>query len=79
MNFLKHLYLIGIFLLININNIYSQSRNNTSQIEILSQSEKLRSATGWKLDVVNNWIPNDNAISDIKLNGETISTATQNF
>lgn len=58
-----------------------QSRNPkpNSNLTIISQSEKLRLATGWKLDAMGNWISNENAISDTKLNESTQYTVPQNF
>ncbi|MDH6307670.1 hypothetical protein M2451_000119 [Dysgonomonas sp. PFB1-18] len=58
----------------------AQSRSAaTGNLKIEKQSEKLRIATGWKQDISGNWISNVNAISDTKLDEQSLSTAPQNF
>lgn len=60
---------------------YAQSRSpkTTSTIKVVSKSEKLRQATGWKQDITGEWISNENAISDIKLSQHEFGTVLQNF
>ncbi|MBK5721713.1 hypothetical protein JGH11_12610 [Dysgonomonas sp. Marseille-P4677] len=78
MKFLKSL-LLSTFIITLFTNMYGQSRSSTSALTGQVQSEKLRQAIGWKQDALGEWISNNNAISDIKLNEETMSTVSQNF
>ena len=57
-----------------------QSRNQkTDRPVIESQSDKLRTAKGWKLDILGNWVSNENAISDTELTEVTKYSVPQNF
>ena len=57
-----------------------QSRNYKPEGSIIeSQSDKLRTAKGWKLDILGNWISNENAISDTELTEATKYSVPQNF
>lgn len=60
--------------------ILGQSRNYRPERPMIQQqSEKLRTATGWKLDILGNWVSNENAISDTKLNESNRYSVPQNF
>ncbi|MDR0825131.1 MAG: hypothetical protein LBN74_08565 [Prevotella sp.] len=62
--------------------VSGQSRNvkiDDNSLIIQTQSEKLREATGWKLDVLGNWISNQNAISGTKLDESTRYSVPQSF
>lgn len=71
---------------------YSQSRNSATKnvniankttvnapISVKNKSNKLKFATGWKLDSESKWVSNVNAIGDIALNSQTQTTVPQNF
>jgi len=61
-------------------NVGAQSRNSTTtNLKIDAQSEKLRDAIGWKLDILGEWVSNNNAISDTKLDEHSMNTVPQNF
>ena len=74
-------FLLLILLLIVISyDVGAQSRNAaTTALKIDTQSEKLRQATGWKKDILGDWVSNNNAISDAKLDEHSMSTVPQNF
>ncbi|MFV0538225.1 MAG: hypothetical protein ACK5M3_12780 [Dysgonomonas sp.] len=60
--------------------ISGQSRNYKPERPIIeAQSDKLRTAKGWKLDILGNWISNENAISDTELTEVTKYSVPQNF
>jgi len=72
--------LLAILIVFSSGKISGQSRNYKPERPFIqSQSEKLRSASGWQLDALGNWISNENAISDTKLTETTRYTVPQNF
>ena len=75
------LFTLTILALCFASQLLGQSRNpkQSNSLTIQSQSEKLRTATGWQQDLVGNWISNQNAISDTELNESTQYTVPQNF
>lgn len=80
MNYFK-LFTLTVLALCFTSQLLGQSRNpkQSNSLTIQSQSEKLRTATGWQQDLVGNWISNQNAISDTELNESTQYTVPQNF
>ncbi|NDV77615.1 hypothetical protein [Dysgonomonas sp. 511] len=73
-------YILSFFALSLACKITGQSRmNNNPQLQITAQSEKLRSATGWKQDITGNWISNANVISDSQVNDANRGRIPQNF
>lgn len=75
-----NLLLLAVLIMGIVPEILGQSRNQkTEQPVIESQSDKLRTAKGWKLDVLGNWISNENAISDTELTKATKFSVPQNF
>lgn len=74
-------FLVLVMLIIGITpKMSGQSRNYKPARPIIeSQSDKLRSAKGWKLDILGNWISNENAISDTELTEVTKYSVPQNF
>lgn len=79
MRYLKSVLLI-VLVFYCISDLFGQSRTSATNTPVIqSQSEKLRTATGWQLDAIGNWISNQNAISDTKLTETTKYTVPQNF
>ncbi len=77
---MKHIGFLFISLLLLSGNLWGQSRSATANaMKIDAQSEKLRQATGWKQDILGNWISNQNAISDTKLDEHILNTVPQYF
>ncbi len=79
---MKHINLLLLIALATclVCKVSAQSRSvATGNLKIEKQSEKLRAATGWKQDISGNWMSNVNAISDTKLDEQTLSTVPQNF
>lgn len=79
---MKYINLLMLTILVVAVNIKmsGQSRNyKPDRPMIETQSDKLRSAQGWQLDVLGNWVSNENAISDTKLTEATKYSVPQNF
>ncbi|MDR1090469.1 MAG: hypothetical protein LBL79_05270 [Prevotella sp.] len=75
-----NLLALGILIIGITTKISGQSRNYKSErLVIEAQSDKLRTAKGWKLDIPGNWISNENAISGTKLTEVTKYSVPQNF
>lgn len=75
-----HLFALTIFILCFSGKMSGQSRNYRPERPMIqTQSEKLRTATGWQLDALGNWISNENAISDTQLTEITKYSVPQNF
>lgn len=73
-------HLLVILLVCYAGSMVAQSRiTNDYKLTILAQSEKLRNAMGWRQDISGNWIPNENAIADSKLEAQSKGSVPQNF
>lgn len=75
-------YIIFILLLISItsnSNAQSRINNSSSSLQVEAKSAKLKDATGWKKDIMGNWVSNINAISETQLNEQTRHSVPQNF
>lgn len=74
-------FLVLVILIIGITpKMSGQSRNYQPERPMIeTQSDKLRTAKGWKLDILGNWISNENAISDTELTEVTKYSVPQNF
>lgn len=77
MKFLKILFL-SLFTSTVIQ-LSAQDVNSSPILQIEEVSSKLKSATGWKMNSVNNWVSNENVISGVQLNELTRNTSSQNF